>query len=84
MNSISEHETLEHLSLDLTAKFGSSIDQVAADACVLATRLGLTVWFSFNAQRLHAGPSDTPRVVVSRYRAYYLATRRSATGSTEL
>ncbi len=55
------------LYLVATVSPSTSITQAAADACELATRLGVGVEFGFNSSTLLATPNSFPSEVVAQY-----------------
>lgn len=58
------------LYLDVQVYGGTDIRLACRDACALANKLGITVWFGFNGKRLHANPdTDWQRLVAGWYKA---------------
>ena len=54
---------------------GSHIDDVAAEMCILADRVGVRCEASFNGVKLWARPGDDPRELIE---AFYVENRKPA------
>ena len=58
------------LYLDVQVYGGTNICLACRDACALANKLGITVWFGFSEKKLHANPdTDWQRLVAGWYKA---------------
>ena len=58
------------LYIDVQVCAGTDITIACRDACELAERIGMTVWFDFNGCRVHANPgTDWQRLVAGWYKA---------------
>ena len=61
---------LTSLYLDVEVNAGSDIYPACRDACALADRMGITIWFKFNGKKLHANPgTDVHRLIAGWHQA---------------